>query len=126
MTDLQNKTILIVDDTPENVDILNELLTEYTRKVAINGEIAIKIAEKTKPDLILLDIMMPGIDGFETAKRLKANPETSNIPIIFVTAKTDIESYVEEFELGADNYIMKPFDPKVVYSVVRKKLGIKN
>ena len=118
------RTILIVDDTPENVDILSELLSSYNRKVAINGEMAIKVAEKTKPDLILLDVMMPGIDGFETAKRLKANIETKNIPIIFVTAKTDIKSFVEGFELGAEDYIMKPFDPNVVLSLIKQKLNV--
>jgi putative two-component system response regulator len=124
VADLNEKTILIVDDTPENVDILNELLSEYKRKVAINGEMALKVAEKTKPDLILLDVMMPGIDGFETAKRLKANPETSNIPIVFVTAKTDVNSFVAGFELGADDYIMKPFDHNIVVSVVKRKLEL--
>ena len=118
------KTILIVDDTPENVDILNELLSDYNRKVAINGKMAVKVAEKTKPDLILLDVMMPEMDGFEAAKILKANPATSEIPVVFVTAKTDVNSFVAGFEIGAEDYIMKPFDPKVVLSAVKRKLGI--
>ena len=116
------KTILIVDDTPENIDILNELLSEFNRKVAVNGQMAVKVAEKTHPDLILLDVMMPVMDGFEAAKKLKENPETSDIPIVFITAKTDVNSFIEGFEIGAHDYIMKPFDPKVVLSVVKGKL----
>lgn len=123
MAEPADKTILIVDDTPENVDILNELLSDYKRKVAINGKMALKVAEKTKPDLILLDVMMPEMDGFEVARILKANPELNHIPIVFVTAKTDVSSFVEGFDIGAEEYIMKPFDPAVVLSVVQRKLG---
>ena len=122
MEENKKKTILIVDDTPENVDILNELLSEYNRKVAVSGRMALKAAEKTLPDLILLDIMMPEMDGFETARQLKANPVTNQIPIIFISAKTDVNSFVEGFEIGAEDYIMKPFDPNVVLSVVKSKL----
>lgn len=122
MEENNKKTILIVDDTPANVDILSELLSEYNRKVAVNGVMAIKVAEKTLPDLILLDVMMPEMDGFEVAKKLKDNPATADIPIVFVTAKTDVDSFVEGFELGAEDYIMKPFDPNVVLSLVKRKL----
>lgn len=118
------KTILIVDDTPENIDILRELLSEYDKKIAVNGEMAIKVAEKTLPDLILLDVMMPVMDGFETAKQLKAHPATANIPIVFVTAKKVTNSFIEGFDISAEDYIMKPFDPEVLLSVVKSKLDI--
>ena len=123
MTDLYEKKILIVDDQPDNIVILKRHLKMYTCDIAINGESAIILAENNKPDLILLDVMMPGMDGFSVAKQLKENPETADIPIIFVTAKTDVKSFIEGFDLGADDYIMKPYDPKLVLQVVHSKLN---
>ena len=105
MTASSEKTSLIDDDTPENIDILNELLSEYNRKVAVNRQMAIKVAEKTEPDLILLDDMTPVIDGFDAAKKLKQIPETANIPIVFITAKTDISNFVKRFDIGADETV---------------------
>jgi putative two-component system response regulator len=88
----KNKTVLIVDDAPENVTILSELLSEFNIKVATNGEKALKIiAQSAQIDLILLDIIMPGIDGFEVAAKLKENPITAKIPIIFVTGEKDVK-----------------------------------
>jgi putative two-component system response regulator len=122
MSDLNEKKILIVDDQPDNLKILQRQLKIYNSDVASNGEDALRLAEENKPDLILLDVMMPEMDGFSVAKKLKSNPETASIPIIFVTAKTDVGSFIEGFDLGADEYIMKPYDPNVVRQVVKNKL----
>ncbi len=119
-----NKTILIVDDIAENIVVLGELLSDYQLKVATTGDKALKLVESNKQgiDLVLLDVMMPGIDGFEVAKRLKANEATSEIPIIFVTAKTDVDSFIKGFDIGVEEYIMKPFDPDVIKAIVAKAL----
>jgi len=103
--------ILIVDDTPANVDILKKTLTHYGFNIlmAPSGEIALKTIPKTQPDLILLDIMMPGINGFETCQRLKADQSTRDIPIIFITAKIETKDIVEGFSVGGADYITKPF-----------------
>jgi adenylate cyclase len=105
------KTILIVDDTPENIDILQALLTGFKKKVATTGQKALQIARADTPDLILLDIDMPEMDGFEVCRRLKADAQTSSIPVIFLTAHTDKETIVKGFELGASDFISKPFNP---------------
>ena len=122
MSDISEKRILIVDDQPDNLKILQRQLKMYKSDLASNGEQALKLAVQIKPDLILLDVMMPEMDGFTVAKKLKGNPTTASIPIIFVTAKTDVSSFIEGFELGADEYIMKPYDPNVVRQVVKNKL----
>ena len=123
----KNKTVLIVDDAPENVTILSELLSEFNIKVATNGEKALKIiAQSAQIDLILLDVIMPGIDGFEVAAKLKENPITAKIPIIFVTGEKDVKSFIKGFDLGAEDYIQKPFDPKVILFTVKSKLNLQN
>ena len=105
------KTILIVDDTPENLDIQSELLkNRYKIKAAISGERALKIISKKLPDLILLDILMPEMDGYQFFKILKADVVTQNIPIILVTAKTSVANQKKGIELGADGYLNKPVD----------------
>ena len=87
---LENQRILIVDDTPENIDVLIEVLSDYKRSVATSGEKALRIARsENPPDLILLDIMMPGMDGYEVCQRLKSDEKTKAIPIIFLTAMVD-------------------------------------
>jgi signal transduction histidine kinase len=119
-------TILIVDDTPENLEVLSEsLMTEgYRVAVAIDGESAIEQANFSPPDLILLDVMMPGIDGFETCRRLKSNPTTQNIPILFMTALAEIEHKVKGFSIGAVDYITKPFQREEVLARVRVHLQL--
>lgn len=118
-------TILIVDDTKENIDVLSGLLIDdYHVKFALNGEMALKIAEKFQPDLILLDIMMPRMDGYETCELLKNNIITSDIPVIFVTAKVDIDDERKGFEVGAVDYITKPIKPLIVKSRVKTHLQI--
>ncbi|MBF0453411.1 MAG: response regulator [Magnetococcales bacterium] len=121
MGSADKQIILLVDDTPENIDVLSGILREeYKVKVALNGQRALKIAETDpQPSLILLDVMMPGMDGFEVCRRLKANEKTQNIPVIFVTAKTDSGDEKAGFELGALDYIAKPIKPDVVQARVR-------
>lgn len=119
-------TILAVDDTPENLDVLKGVLIDkYSVKGAINGPMALKIAEKQLPDLILLDIMMPGMDGYEVCTRLKNNPVTADIPVIFITAKTTVEDEQKGFEIGAVDYITKPISPPIVLERVKTHLTLK-
>jgi signal transduction histidine kinase len=104
--------ILAVDDTPANLQVIGEALRNagYTVATAIDGERALKRLQHYQPDLILLDVQMPGIDGFETCRRLKANPKTESIPVIFITALSDTVNKVKGLELGGVDYITKPFD----------------
>ncbi len=104
--------ILIVDDVARNLQVLGTILGKENYKIAAanNGEQAISIANSTLPDLILLDIMMPGINGYEACARLKKNPKTRDIPIIFLTAKIELDDIVKGFEAGAVDYITKPFN----------------
>ncbi|MCA9692042.1 MAG: response regulator [Nannocystaceae bacterium] len=108
--------VLIVDDTPTNLEVLQQTLSDDGFKVlvAIDGEGALEQAEYTQPDLILLDVMMPELDGFETCRRLKASSETRDIPVIFMTALSETVDKVRGFELGAVDYITKPFQQKEV------------
>lgn len=119
--------VLIVDDTPENIQVLMETLKDqYTIVAAINGEKALKIAfAEPRPDLILLDIMMPNMDGYEVCRKLKADEQMRNIPVIFVTAKTEVEDETLGFELGAVDYITKPFSIPVVKARVKAHLDLK-
>ncbi|TLU61609.1 two-component system response regulator [Thalassotalea litorea] len=121
-------TILIVDDSPENIDVLNGILKPYYRvKAALSGQLALKIvAGANKPDLILLDIMMPGMDGHEVCRLLKANPLTVDIPIIFITAKTAVEDEQIGLELGAVDYISKPVSIPIVLARVNTHLALYN
>ncbi len=124
--DLAAARILIVDDTPENIDLLGELLSGYKRSVALNGEKALKIATgPNTPDLILLDVMMPGMDGFEVCRRLKADEKTRDIPVIFITAKNSVEDETQGLELGAVDFIPKPISPPVVLARVKNHLRLK-
>ncbi len=119
------QTILVVDDAPENIDVLTGILSDnYRVKAAINGEKALKIAEKSPPDLILLDIMMPKMDGYEVCRALKQDPRTRKIPVIFVTAKGDVEDETHGFALGGVDYIPKPISPPIVLARVRTHLSL--
>ncbi len=118
-------TILIVDDTPDNITLLCSLLDRYRNKVATNGPKALRIAETTPhPDLILLDIMMPEMDGYKVCEALKANPKTQNIPVIFLTAKTQEADEARGFELGAVDYITKPISPPILLARVQTQLAL--
>ena len=123
----REQQILIVDDTPANIDILDQFLEKdgYKISVAQSGEAAISLAARTVPDLILLDVMMPGIDGFETCRRLKADEKTREIPIIFITAKNETEDIVKGFSLGGVDYITKPFQQEEVCARIHLHLKMK-
>jgi len=127
MSDAQDRPlILVVDDTPDNLTLMSELLQElYRVKVANSGERAMKIALTAMPDLILLDIMMPDADGYEVARRLKSNPRTHAIPIVFLTSRSSIEDEQRGFELGAVDYIVKPISPPLVLARVKTHLTLK-
>jgi DNA-binding NtrC family response regulator len=119
--------ILIVDDIPENLDLLCQTLESFGYNVIAvpNGEMALKIAARTPPpDLILLDIIMPEMDGFETCRRLKSDKRLSDIPVIFITAKDEPESLVEVFRVGGVDYITKPFENEEVLVRVQTHLKI--
>ena len=118
--------VLIVDDTPENIQVLMGTLKDaYAIVAAINGEKALKMAAADpRPDLILLDIMMPGMDGFEVCQRLKADTNTQDIPVIFLSALDDTVNKVKGFEMGAVDYISKPFQPEEVIVRVNTHLTI--
>lgn len=124
---IRKPKVLIVDDTPENIQVLMETLKgQYTIVAAINGEKALKLAlTEPLPDLILLDIMMPEMDGYEVCRRLKSEESTKNIPVIFVTAKSEVEDETLGFELGAVDYITKPFSIPVVKARVKAHLELK-
>jgi phosphoserine phosphatase RsbU/P len=121
------KLILIVDDTPINIGVISGALkNSFATKVATSGERALAIASgKEKPDLILLDVMMPEMDGYEVCRRLKANPDTRDIPVIFLTSQTEAEDETKGFEVGAVDYIHKPFSAAVVKARVRTHLMLR-
>ena len=122
----RNNTILVVDDTPDNLMLMSGLLKDdYHVKVANSGEKALKIAQsETPPDLILLDVMMPEMDGYEVCRRLQQDPKTWHIPIIFLTAKSQSEDEAKGFELGAVDYITKPISPPIVMARVKTQLTL--
>lgn len=118
--------ILIVDDTPANIKVLAEMLRrDYDLAVATDGPQALKMARDRTPDLILLDIMMPGMDGYEVCRRLKADQKTSSAPVIFVTSMAGEEDEAKGLDLGAVDYVTKPFRPGLVTSRVRNHLELK-
>jgi len=119
--------LLIVDDTVENLQVLGSVLKSENYKIAIatNGHQAITIANDIKPDLILMDIMMPGMDGYETCKKLKSIPETMEIPLIFLTAKVDNEDIIKGFKVGAVDYITKPFNSYELKARARTHIELK-
>ena len=121
MSDMEHATILVVDDTPDNLMLVHHLLKGlYQVRVANCGERALKIAFSDKPpDLILLDVMMPGMDGFEVCRQLRGNPNTARIPILFLTARAEMEDERKGLDLGASDYITKPISPAILEARVR-------
>ena len=120
--------ILIVDDQPNNLNVLTEMLaqqTDYALYTAVNGEMALRNVGRVQPDIILLDIMMPGVDGFAVCRRLKADPTTADIPILFLSSKTDVQDKVRGFELGAVDYVTKPFQAGEVLARLRTHLDLR-
>ncbi len=128
MMTIENGTLLLVDDIPTNLKMLFNYLKSLGFKVRIanNGEKAIEQVERTPPDLILLDVMMPNLDGFEVCRRLKANAQTRDIPIIFMTAKTETVDKVKGFEVGAVDYVTKPIQQEEVLARINAHLTIRN
>ncbi|MCV3215401.1 hybrid sensor histidine kinase/response regulator [Plectonema radiosum NIES-515] len=124
----QENTILVVDDTPTNLQVLFDLLSEQGYRVAIakNGETALQRLQLSQPNLILLDVMMPGIDGFETCQRLKVNPAARDIPVIFMSALSDSVDKVKGLSLGAVDYITKPIQHEEVLARIRVHLQLRN
>lgn len=124
---VEKPTILVIDDTPDNLSLMQALLKDkYKVKGANNGEKGLRIASsENPPDLILLDIMMPDMDGYEVCRRLKADVVTRHIPVMFLTAKSDEEDEERGFDLGAVDYITKPVSPPIVMARVRSQLMLK-
>lgn len=127
MADVNKPVILVVDDTPTNIRILNELLgKEYLVRAATSGKAALSMVHTPpQPDLILLDIMMPEMDGYEVCIELKKNPLTQHIPVIFVTAMTEEDDEAKGLDLGAADYITKPYRPRLVSARVHNHLSVK-
>ncbi len=125
---LSGMKILLVDDNPANLDVLSIILEEegYEISVAISGEMALKAVIHIAPDLILLDVMMPGIDGFETCRKLKNDATTKEIPIIFLSAKSDSTDIVKGFQSGGLDYIIKPFNQEEVLIRVKTQLQLRD
>lgn len=123
----QNKTVLLVDDAPSNIQTANAILKDtYKIRIATHGAKALELAKLAPyPDLILLDVVMPGMDGYEVCARLKADPETRDIPVIFLTGQTEIEDETRGFDVGAVDYIHKPFSPAVVKARVQTHLVLR-
>jgi diguanylate cyclase (GGDEF)-like protein len=127
LEDYKESIILIVDDNPTNLLVLSQTLKDLGLKVRVSmdGESALEQVQEEPPELVLLDIQMPGIDGFETCERLKSNPETSDIPIIFITANHGTENIVKGLSIGAVDYIIKPFQKEEVLARVQVHLRLR-
>ena len=125
MADLRPK-ILVVDDIPSNVHVLSRVLKDdYDIYFATDGEKALDLVQARMPDLVLLDIMMPGMDGFEVCRRIKCDPATHDIPVIFISAKSEVEDETRGLEVGAIDFITKPISPPIVKARVRNHLLLK-
>jgi sigma-B regulation protein RsbU (phosphoserine phosphatase) len=126
MKELSDCRVLIVDDAKANLDILVEgLKSDHKLSLALNGETALKIAAQTPPDLVLLDIVMPGLDGYEVCRRLRANPDTAEVPIMFLSSLEEVQNKTRGFEVGANDYLTKPFEMLEVKARVRSLLKAK-
>ena len=126
---MTDKTILVVDDSPQNIQIMtNYLKADYRVRAATNGQkaLALAAAAEGRPDLILLDVMMPGLDGYEVCRRLKADPATAGIPVIFLTARTGSEHEAEGFRHGAVDYVYKPFDSATLGARIRTQIALRD
>ncbi len=126
MTTQLTGLILIVDDTPVNLDTISTVLNDagYEIAIATSGEKALQLLQRRSPDLILLDVRMPGIDGFETCQRIKANPKTCDIPVIFMTSLIDINNKIKGFSCGAVDYISKPFQEQEILARVKTHINL--
>ena len=119
-----SRMVLVVDDTESNIDILVDILGDSCDvSVALDGETALEIVSREQPSLVLLDIMMPGMDGYEVLRRIRAGELTKHIPVVFVSAKGDIDDKLDGYEMGASGYVAKPIDPEEVRSTVARVLS---
>ena len=126
MKDLSESRVLIVDDVKTNVDILVEALRdEYKLSVAIDGAAALRSVEKSPPDLVLLDIVMPGLDGYEVCRRLRAYKPTREVPVMFLSSLEDVKNKAQGFEVGGNDYLTKPFEVLEIKARVRSLLKAK-
>jgi serine phosphatase RsbU (regulator of sigma subunit) len=126
MTDLKACTILLVDDVKDNINVLVQALRgEYKLGFALDGENALAFARSKRPDLILLDVMMPGLDGLEVCRRLKRDPRTRDIPVLFITAKDEVEDKAAGFEAGGVDYLTKPFEMLELKARVKTHLSLR-
>jgi phosphoserine phosphatase RsbU/P len=126
MKNLSDCRVLLVDDAKANLDILVEgLKSDYKLSLALNGEMALQIAVRTPPDLVLLDIVMPGLDGYEVCRRLRQRPETAEVPIMFLSSLEEVQHKTRGFEAGANDYLTKPFEMLEVKARVRSLLKAK-
>ena len=126
MIDLSESRVLIVDDAKTNVDILVEALRgEYKLSVALDGHAALRAVEKSPPDLVLLDIMMPGLDGYEVCRRLRAHAPTREVPVMFLSSLEDVRNKAQGFEVGGNDYLTKPFEVLEIKARVRSLLKAK-
>ena len=118
-------TVLIVDDSPESIDVLRSLLQQdYHVQPAIHGELALRLAQRFAPDVILLDVMMPDMDGYEVCRRLKSDNATANIPVIFITTLSEAVQEARGLSLGAVDYITKPYVPTLVRARIATHLAL--
>ncbi len=129
MTDIaksERARVLVVDDQPANIQLLHQILkAEFEVSMATDGESALALCRRRAPDIVLLDVMMPGLDGFEVCARLRSEPTTRDVPVIFVTAKDGVEDETRGLEVGAVDFITKPVNPPVVLARVRTHLALK-
>src|SRR3974390_3226864 len=126
MKSLSDCRILLVDDAKTNLDILVEgLKTDHKLSLALNGETALQLAARTPPDLVLLDIVMPGLDGYEVCRRMRKMPETAEVPIMFLSSLEEVQNKTLGFEAGANDYLTKPFEMLEVKAPVRSLLKAK-
>lgn len=126
MNNQGNYTILAVDDSPENLDLIKNILNPYyTVKVAPTGELALHIARTHQPDLVLLDIMLLDMNGYDVCHQLKSDDTTRNIPVIFLTAKSSEADEIEGFKIGACDYIIKPFSPAIMLARIKTHIQLK-
>jgi phosphoserine phosphatase RsbU/P len=126
MKNLADCRVLLVDDAKANLDILVEgLKSDHKLSLALNGEMALQVAARTPPDLVLLDIMMPGLDGYEVCRRLRQRPETAEVPIMFLSSLEEVQNKTRGFEAGANDYLTKPFEMLEVKARVRSLLKAK-
>src|SRR5215472_14766786 len=126
MKSLSDCRVLLVDDAKANLDILVEgLKADHKLSLALNGEMALQIAARTPPDLVLLDIVMPGLDGYEVCRRLRQMPETADVPIMFLSSLEEVQNKTRGFEMGANDYLTKPFEMLEVKARVKSLLKAK-